>query len=167
MQEFKVDKHNTIVAESENTRSGFRHVVILMRDGHEVDRTKVTYINRTWESFPFETALQKILGKHPEISPKTKSKFFDRASGRHHEEVESQFRTTAAVASLGNLFGKTEKEKADWKTRMLKAGIPELMLPEDWEQLSDKDKNARLDKIIEMMGKTHEAKKKKNLEDVS
>lgn len=167
MQEFKVDKHNTIVAESESTRSGFRHVVILMRDGYEVDRAKATYINRTWESFPFESALIILLQKHPEISKRTQEKFFDRASGRHHEKVESQFRTTAMVAKMGNVFGKTEKEKADWKTRMLKAGVPELMLPEDWEKLPDEEKNARLDKIIEMMGKKHEKKKRKNLEDVS
>jgi len=167
MQEFKVDKHNTVVAEWEKTRSGFRHVVILMRDGREIDRDKVTYQNRTWESFEFESALQKILSKHPEIKPAVKKKFFERASGHEREKIESQFRTTAMVAKMGDLFGKTEKEKADWKTRMLKAGIPELILPEDWEQLPDAEKNARLDKIIEMMQAKHEKKKKKNLEEVS
>lgn len=165
-EEFKIDKHNSVIAESESTRSGFRHVVILMRDGHEIDRDKVTYINRTWESFPFETALGKILNKHPEIKPAVKKKFFERASGRHVEEVESQFRTTANIAKLGNILTNTPKERADWKERMLKAGLPDLQIPEDWNELSDKEREARLDRVIEMMGKKT-AKKKKNIEEVS
>src|SRR4030067_1351476 len=103
MRECKIDKHNSIIAKAESTRSGFRHVVILMRDGREIDRSKVTYQNRTWESFEFETALNKMLNKHPEIKPAVKKRFFEHASGREHERGESQFRQTAAIASLGDL----------------------------------------------------------------
>jgi len=161
MQEFKIDNHTTVVAESERTRSGFRHVVILMKDGQEVDRDKVTYQNRTWESFEFETALKKILNKHPEIPEEEKKQFFARSGRNYEEKVESQFKTTANVAKLGNVFAKTPKERADWKERMLKAGLPDLQIPEDWKNLSDEEREQRLDKVIELAGNVNLKKKKK------
>lgn len=167
MQEFTIDKHNKIIAESEGTRYGFRHVVRLLKDGHEVDKKSVPYYNRTWESFEFESAMKSLLDKHPEIKEKTKEKFFAKAGGHYQAKVESQFKTTASVASLGNVFGKSAKERADWKQRMLKASLPELQIPEDWNKLSDEEREARLDKVIELAHGQGEHKKKKKLGEMS
>jgi hypothetical protein len=67
------------------------------------------------------------------------------------ETVNSQLKTTAMVASLGELFGKTQKEKNDWKTRMLKAGAPQLSIPDDWETLPEAEKEHRLNQVIAIM----------------
>ena len=61
MKIFKLDKKYSIVCEWQNTRNGFRHVAILHLDGKEIYRTKKTYINRTWESFEFESVLIKLV----------------------------------------------------------------------------------------------------------
>jgi hypothetical protein len=57
------DKYE-VVCEAQNTRTGFRHVAVLLRNGIEIDRTKCTYQNRTWESFQFQSVLHKIIGRN-------------------------------------------------------------------------------------------------------
>lgn len=72
------------------------------------------------------------------------------------EESEGmgQLRATALVAKLGDVFGETQKEKNDWKARMLKAGLGQgLEMPEDWDRLDEKTKEQRLDKAIAMLRK--------------
>jgi len=63
MREFRLDDEYTVVCESQKTRIGFRHVAVLLRNGEEIDRTKCTYQNRTWERFQFEGVLEKIIDK--------------------------------------------------------------------------------------------------------
>lgn len=41
-----------------------------------------------------------------------------------------------------------DKEKNDWKLRMLKAGIQGLDIPDDWNGLDENTKTERLDKVI-------------------
>ncbi len=52
----------TAICHSENTRSGFRHIVELQTEnGGEIARAKVCYINRTWEVYNYQTALHKAI----------------------------------------------------------------------------------------------------------
>ncbi len=62
-------------------------------------------------------------------------------------------RCVAAVAAMGNLLCNTEKEKNDWKLRMLKAGLENrgLMIPADWGSLSEDEKQRRLDEAISVL----------------
>ncbi len=61
MKVFKLNKDYSIVCESEGTRTGFRHIAVIMRSGYEIGRVKCTYLNRTWECYQFESVLQKAL----------------------------------------------------------------------------------------------------------
>lgn len=56
------------------------------------------------------------------------------------------------VASLGAIFGGNQKESNDWKARMLKAGMPGLDMPDDWDSLSEDEKQTRLNLVIKEMG---------------
>ena len=62
----------------------------------------------------------------------------------------------AMVAALGDVFGKTTKDKNDWKTRMLKAGLEGrgLIMPDDWDKLDEDTKQARLDGALGQLGKS-------------
>jgi len=74
---------------------------------------------------------------------------------KNEEKYKSNFRTIANVSALGEIFGKTEKEKNDWKLRMIKAGLGEgFIIPDDWDQLTEKDKGNRLDNIIKFLKDT-------------
>ena len=62
-------------------------------------------------------------------------------------------KTVAFVATLGNIFGKTLKEKNDWKARMLGVGLENkgLIMPDDWDTLSEAEKERRLDGAINQL----------------
>lgn len=75
MRTFKIDDNHEVVCVAENTRSGFRHLATLMYKGHEVDKAKCTYINRTWESYQFESVLSHLLHKTDKLSYAEKAKF--------------------------------------------------------------------------------------------
>lgn len=69
--------------------------------------------------------------------------------------ADSMLKTTGIVAMLGEIFGTTQKEKNDWKARMLKAGLENrgLIMPDDWDTLSEDEKTRRLNKVIEIATK--------------
>jgi len=150
---FKINNKITIVARHEDTRSGFRHIADLYINGEKVDSVKVTYQNRTWESYQFQSVLRHLIEKTSYLTDKEKK--IGNAFVREGHSDPNQFKSTAMVAKMGDIFGKTMKEKNDWKLRMLKAGLQNkgLSIPEDWDTLSEKTKQKRLDAIIKLMGK--------------
>jgi hypothetical protein len=137
-----------IIARWEKTRNGFRHVAVLMKDGYEIGKAKANYLNRTWESYEYQSVIHELLDDSETLSEKQKKEFKELASGKAHKEVEEKFGTIARVAKLGEIFGTTPKEKTDWKKRMLKAGLPALDFPEDWDTLTEDEKERRLNAVI-------------------
>jgi hypothetical protein len=75
MRIFNLNKVYNIVCNSEGTRSGFRHIAVLHRNGFEIARAKCVYYNRTWECYQFESVLIKIIEDN--FSGKEKTKFLD------------------------------------------------------------------------------------------
>ena len=63
------------------------------------------------------------------------------------------FKSTLMIAKLGDLFCQDKKEKNDWKKRMLMAGLENrgLSMPDDWNELSEDEKESRLNKVMELM----------------
>jgi len=56
-------------------------------------------------------------------------------------------KSASMVAMFGELLCDSQKEKNDWKKRMLDAtGL--LDFPEDWDDLSEDEKQSRLDRAI-------------------
>ncbi len=58
------------------------------------------------------------------------------------------------IASLGDLFCENQKDKNDWKERMLKAGLGNkgLSMPNDWDELDEDTKEVRLNAVIQLAG---------------
>ena len=75
MKVFRLNNTYSIVCESQSTRSGFRHIATLMQNGRELDSTKMTYINRTWEAYPFQSVLIAMLDKTTWLTDKEKRRF--------------------------------------------------------------------------------------------
>lgn len=157
MQTFKINKHLEVVCESQGTRYGFRHLATLLRDGREVATAKCCYYNRTWERYEFESVLENLGDKsvgvlsHKELmlfARKIKNQFLKEDPAMKH------LKTVSTIMALGNIFGKNQKEKNDWKTRILKAGLQDkgLIMPEDWESLSEPEKEIRLNGAIAQLG---------------
>jgi len=59
---FKLDEGLEIVCESKSTRNGFKHVAIIYNSGgFPIVETKICYLNRTWESFEFQSVAFKAI----------------------------------------------------------------------------------------------------------
>lgn len=73
---------------------------------------------------------------------------------REKKAAESFMNTVGMVAAMGNILaGDSQKEKNDWKERMIRAGLGNkgLIMPEDWGKLSEDEKEKRLNNVIETL----------------
>lgn len=154
---FKVNRNLFARCWTENTRYGFRHLAELVYKNEKLEQTKACYYNRTWECFTYESVLRGLHNKAKEnksLTPRLLrlfDKFIKNGGRAEAKQIKSQMKTTAMVASLGAIFGNNQKESNDWKARMIKAGMPGLEMPKDWDTLSEDEKQTRLDKIIKEM----------------
>ncbi len=150
MKIFKINDRIEVVCSSESTRYGFRHLATLFENGVETAKGKCTYQNRTWESYEFQSVLFNVIQKS-DLSEKDKKLCKDFID--NYKEDNSMMRNTVAIAKLGEIFCEDKKSKNDWKKRMLKAGLESsgLSFPDDWDKLSEDDKETRLNKVIESM----------------
>ena len=98
------------------------------------------------QGFKAETSKQimKDYGRKKILKSKIKAK---------QNTGDNMLKTVGMVAQMGDIFGKTQKEKSAWKVRMLKAGLQKrgLSIPEDWEGLSEKEKKRRLDNTMKVL----------------
>ena len=67
MKVFNINNDYTIVCNFESTRYGFRHLASLLRNNQEIEKAKICYYNRTWESYEYESVITKLLSKHNEL----------------------------------------------------------------------------------------------------
>ena len=154
MKTFKINKNLEIVCEWKKTRIAFKHEATLLQDGwKEIDKAKICYLNRTWESFEFESVIQKLLDKTNLLTERQKKNFLKKASGRTTEETSHMFKAIKTISSMGDILGQTKKEKIDWKVRMLKAGLGDkgLQMPEDWNELSEDEQEKRLEGALKVL----------------
>lgn len=62
IKKFNIDGKNIeFVNESYSTRSGFKHVTHCFINGTDYGEYVVHYINRTWECYPFQTAMRGLV----------------------------------------------------------------------------------------------------------
>lgn len=69
MQGFKVE------CESVGAEEGFKHVAKLFVDDKVIDRAVSEYANRTWESFPFQTVMSKLIRNTEKLTDEQKDAF--------------------------------------------------------------------------------------------
>ena len=98
MNLLRLDPEYTVTTYSESTRNGFRHVAILFRNGYEVNKATANYLNRTWESYDFQTVLHKLLDKSfDKDKAKVLKEDLDKKSGR-------------SLMAKGRVFDNVEKK---------------------------------------------------------
>jgi hypothetical protein len=152
MRIFKIAKDIEVVCESQRTRNGFRHLATLMKNGREQDTAKCCYLNRTWERYEFQSVLSKLVDKTSYLSDEEKT--ICKAFIEGDQTDWSDFKMVSNIAKLGEIFCDNQKDKNDWKERMIKAGFEHkgLIMPDDWNTLDEDTKQKRLNDVIELMG---------------
>jgi len=71
----KLSKKYSISCRFVCTRSGFKHVATVLKNGVVDFQTEVNYLNRTWESYEFETVLKRAIEKY--FGDKEEKKFLN------------------------------------------------------------------------------------------
>jgi len=153
MRNFKITEDISVLCEYKKTRNGFKHEATLLINGFEKDKTKITYLNRTWESFEFESVAKKLINKTKELSEEDKIKCLNFFKGDLTDWTG--FKTIKLIAGLGEIFSKNQKDKNDWKKRILETGLGNkgFIIPKDWESLTEQEKEKRLNLVIEELNK--------------
>jgi len=151
MRIFKITKDIEVVCESQRTRNGFRHLATLMKNGREQETAKCCYLNRTWERYEFQSVLSKLVDKSSLLSDEEKK--ICKAFIEGDQTDWSDFKMVSNIAQLGDLLCDNQKDKNDWKARMLKAGFENkgLIMPDDFNTLNEDEKQIRLDNVIKLM----------------
>lgn len=70
------------------TRNGFCHHVYAVGFGKDYEHSRVSYLNRTWESFEYETALLHAVEKFPKILRAPLRLEIQAVAKNEHEKVE-------------------------------------------------------------------------------
>lgn len=162
-------------------RDGFNHFTEVFLNGNSVYETKCHYINRTWESYDYQTVMMNAvrgLRSNEEVavlyregektgrkrwSKEEKVELFNKSEmiaefnvlleALKTRQEDSGFGVLSGIMALGSVLCDSEKEANDWKLRMMKAGTPSgaLNLPEDWDSLPEEEKARRLNGVIEAL----------------
>lgn len=110
-------KTYTFTCYGQSTSYGFRHICTLGYNDTTKQEyikrdiiAKVVYINRTWESFPYETVLRKAiqnLDETKEVKEKLHEILIERTAEEEHEKCERQIK---AFENLWNGLSDENKE---------------------------------------------------------
>lgn len=148
---FTITDKIKIACKTGNTRQGFKHVATLYIDGKKRSTSTATYLNRTWERYEFQSVMKQLITKSKDLTDEEKEQIQEYLKGDHTNW--SGIRMVGAISKMGDIFGKTLKEKNDWKLRMIKAGMEKrgLQIPEDWNTLSEEEKARKLKGIEDML----------------
>lgn len=85
-----------------NTKNGFCHHVYTVGGGKDYDHSRVSYYNRTWESFEYETALLHAVDKFPKSMRVSLRLEIQAVAKNEHEKAEAfsaAFRANFAALS--------------------------------------------------------------------
>lgn len=150
---FRLDEHVSIDCNYYETRYSWGHEAELSIDGHVIKYKKITYQNRTWEAYTYQTILRSVVDDCKQFDKNTREKYQKTIENQSFSQDKDMLKSVAMVAKLGELLTNNKKEANDWKARMLRAGLENkgLIMPDDWEALSEEDKTKRLDGVISLL----------------
>lgn len=144
MKIFKLDETYSVVCEWKKTRQAFKHVATLMENGLEVDSTKICYLNRTWESYDFQSVLHRVIDK-----------YFNKAEANLYKKIvddepkEDIFAALKMVCLAGEVMFQG-KDVINFKKRMLKT-VPGMDFPEDFDSLPAEEQEKRINGALEVL----------------
>lgn len=149
MKHYQVSKDIVIECWTMKTRSGTREHALIKQDDVEVAHGSYFWSNRPWQRFTYSEAINNALARADCFEDPEKAKIMSVVNGEAEADLKQNFGVVSAIAMMGEVLCSDKKEKNEWKARMLKAGLPGLDIPEDWDTLSEDEKESRLNKVIE------------------
>jgi hypothetical protein len=82
------------------TRAGFCHTAHYMGWVYDINDTKQTYYNRTWERFDYETVLKRAITKLPKhLQESVYAQIIEGKAAEEHEKAEAMVKSFEALHS--------------------------------------------------------------------
>jgi len=141
MDTFKLSNEYVIECEYNSTRSGFRHFATLYKNDHNVMKVKRCYLNRTWESYSFQSVIHDLIDKYFNESEAKGFKAIADSLGKG--ESESFINSLTMLSKLGDVLSSSEAEANTFKKNIL-SKLPGIEFPDDFDNLPEKEKTRRL-----------------------
>ena len=117
-------EHVYFTCDTTNTKSGFCHHVFASGGGKYYEHSRVSYLNRTWESFQYETALLLAVDKFPKSLREPLRLEIQAVAQNEHEKVEAFCQAFAAnFAALSTEQKKFVQEHTPFIQNMNQAKI--------------------------------------------
>jgi hypothetical protein len=92
-----------------DTRSGFCHTAHYVGWDYNINDTKVSYYNRTWERFKYESVLERAIDKLPsDVRQQVYDQIIDHKAVEEEKKAEEQFE---AFKNLHNSLSPENKER--------------------------------------------------------
>ena len=92
-----------------DTRNGFCHTAHYVGWEYEINDTKASYYNRTWERFEYESVLKRAIDKLPEdVRQQVYDQIIDGKAAEEEQKAEEQFE---AFKSLHDSLSPENKER--------------------------------------------------------
>lgn len=126
----------SIVAHSESTRNGFRHIAVLMRGGQEVARAKIPYQNRTWESYEYQSVMEKLVDDN--FEGEEQKKLIEKLKNRPADYAK--FTNT----SIGDAFFSGEKKGTSNSMKIVSKGDKTLLVGYGHAVYAERDNNTHI-----------------------
>lgn len=102
------ERYYNFFCHTTRTRNGFCHTVRTLADGAWLKDTKISYFNRTWERFDYETALKRAIDKcRKEDRDELYAILIERKAQDEHEKAEKFF--NAFKSEYDNLSDKNKE----------------------------------------------------------
>lgn len=89
-------EHVYFTCDTTNTKNGFCHHVFASGGGKYYEHSRVSYLNRAWESFEYETALLHAVDKFPKSMRVPLRLEIQAVAQNEHEKVEAFCKEFAA-----------------------------------------------------------------------
>lgn len=142
MKIFQLNERFSVVCAWQKTRYGFRHTATLISNGMDTgNKTKCCYYNRTWESYEYQSVLHQAINKF--FDDEAAKAFIEKVDAEAHGEFEKAFMPYKMMAALADICGSNTEEKNAMKKRSLEM-IPGIEFPDDFDRLSEEEKERRL-----------------------
>jgi hypothetical protein len=148
----RLNSNSEIHCSVQNTSNGFRHYVKFMLNGREINSRSVNYLNRAWESYKFESAIKRLLEKmikQKQINNSQAKEFLEISEDHILGGFKRNLKTLSTTSKMVDVLQGDIKKRNESKLRMIKATFGhDLILPENWNRLSEKEKEIRLNIIL-------------------
>ena len=107
----------SIVNETKDTRSGFKHVSTLLRGNYEVCTEKCCYLNRTWECYRYQTSMKAVVSKYLQqikdniIYYYKQDNNISRLTKKHKEAIEKLLEEDQRVPELREIYKQLSNDR--------------------------------------------------------